>query len=445
MEAFMQKLFQAAKEAGLTEAEAFLVENESFEAACMEQEITQYSANATRGLGFRAMYGGKMGYASTEAFDEQAVDMLVQGALDSARLCEDSDEAFLHTGGDEVPAIDLFNPALEQVSPGEKLDFALMLEREAKGYDPRIEKVGDTTVFTGKTTVRIVNTHGMDRQYTRNDCGAFLQPVARDGESVSAGVKLCLARDFAKLDVKTLAEAAAKTAIAGLHAKAVPSGAYRVIFHNEVMTDLLGVFSSVFSAESAQKGMSLLKGKIGEMIAAPFVTLVDDPLMENGLASRPFDAEGVASQRHTLMENGQFLTFLHNLKTAHKDGVQSTGNAGKAGYAGAVQVSPSNLHFLPGEKSLAEMMAEAGEGLLITEVSGLHAGANAVSGDFSLLSKGFRIQKGEKQGPVEQITIAGNFFEMLKSIQALGNDLSFPRGGMGSPSVDVGMLSVGGV
>ena len=210
------------------------------------------------------------------------------------------------------------------------------------------------------------------------------------------------------------------------------------------MADLLQTFCGIISAESAQKGLSLLKGKLGEQVAAQCVTLIDDPLLLDGLEARPFDDEGVASAAHTVIENGVFQTFLHNLKTVHKDGVETTGNASRAGYASSVHVAPSNLYFQPGRRSVEEMLASIGEGLVITEVSGLHAGANPVSGDFSLLSKGYVFQNGKRGKGVEQITVAGNFYDLLSSIRELASDLVFPLGGIGSPSVDAGELSISG-
>lgn len=444
MNEFLKKLFEEAGKAGLIAAEAFVLEEESFEAMAMEGEITKYSSNATRGLGFRAMADGKMGYASTEAFDEEAVGQLVKGALDSARLCEDTDAQFLYDGQGAAPDINLYDPALQQVRPEEKLDFVLALEKEAKAYDSRIEKVGDAAVFTSKQTVRIVNTHGVDRSFTQNYCGAVVGPIAHEGDSTTSGEELRLRRSFGELNPKELAAYAAQMALDRLQAKAIASGSYRVILENQVMADLLGVFADAFSAEAAQQGMSLLKGKLGEAIAADCVTLVDDPLLPGGMGSRPFDAEGVPSAQHTVIREGVFQTFLHNLKTAHKDGVATTGNASKAGYAAPVRISPSNFSFQPGARTLAELMGEAGTGVLITDVSGLHAGTQVASGDFSLLAKGFLFEKGQKVRPLEQITVAGNFFAMLKAIRAMGSDLRFPRGGMGSPSVDVGELSIAG-
>ena len=229
-----------------------------------------------------------------------------------------------------------------------------------------------------------------------------------------------------------------------LTAEPVPSGTYRAIIENKCMPDLLAAFANVFSAEAAQKGLSLLAGKEGEMIASEAVTLMDDPLLKNGLASQPFDAEGVATYTKALIENGKLTTLLHNLKTARKAGVKTTGNAAKAGYAGDVQVAPSNLYLKPGEKTLAQMMEDMGDGLVINDVSGLHAGADAISGDFSLLAQGYTVKNGKKDQAVERITVAGNFYQLLKNIRVVGSDLIFPGSSVGSPSVDVGEISVAG-
>lgn len=270
------------------------------------------------------------------------------------------------------------------------------------------------------------------------------QATARQDNHVSTGFYGRGGRSFDILDAGLIGSEIAKSAVEKLGAAAIPSGTYRVIMHRDAMVDLLETFCGIFSAETAQKGLSLLKGRVGEKIAADCVTIIDDPLLLDGLDARPFDAEGVPSRAHTVVENGVFKTFLHNLKTAHKDGVETTGNASKAGYASAVHVSPSNFYIKGGSVSFETLLAEMGDGVVITEVSGLHAGANAVSGDFSLLSKGYTVKNGKREKAIEQITIAGNFYDLLKNARAMADDMAFPMGSMGSPSIDVGELSVSG-
>lgn len=206
------------------------------------------------------------------------------------------------------------------------------------------------------------------------------------------------------------------------------------------------MFSSIFSAEAAQKGLSLLKGREGEAIASEAVTIVDDPHRPHSAASQSFDGEGVPTRKKNVVEKGVLQTLLHNLTTAAKQGVTTTGNAAR-GYASAVGVAPTNFYIAPSQESVEAMLARMGEGFLITEVSGLHAGANQISGDFSLLAKGFAVRGGQKAEPVEQITVAGNFFAVLKDVVAVADDLAFglPGGSLvGSPTIWVKALSVAG-
>ena len=201
-------------------------------------------------------------------------------------------------------------------------------------------------------------------------------------------------------------------------------------------------FWGVFSAENAQQNLSLFAGKEGENVAADVVNIVDDPLMKGGLATSAFDGEGSASRTKKVVDSGKLTTLLHDRKTARKQGVSSTGNAARVG--GRIMVAPTNLYIAAGEKSLDELMADVGNGVVITELAGLHAGANPSSGDFSLLSKGYTIENGKRGRAVEQITVAGNFYQLLKSICAVGSDLTFEGSSIGSPSVDAGMLKISG-
>ncbi len=444
LDLFLNKLMEAAKKAGIEAAEAYVAEGDSFKAVSASQEIIQYAVNTTRGLSLRGLYGGRMGYASTEVMDEEAVDQLVEGVLESAMVVEDEDRQVIYAGDTGYPRVDTFDPALDQVTPDEKIGFALHMEKAALEADSRVRQVQHNTVLTGSGGVRIRNTYGLDIAYRGNYCAAYLAPVVREGERVSTAFDVALSHDFALLDARKLAAEAVDRALFGLSGKPVKSGSYRVIIENGAMADLLETFSGVFSAENAQHGLSLLKGRVGETVAAETVMLMDDPLLPYGNGSRPFDDEGVACKTKAVIEKGVLKTLLHNLKTAAKDGVQTTANASRASYSAPVRVAPTNLFIKPGEETLQELMAKMGDGLVITELSGLHSGANSVSGDFSLLSKGYTVKEGKKCEAVEQVTIAGNFFELLKEIRSVGADLKFPGGNVGSPSVFAGEMSVAG-
>ena len=441
---FIQALLDEALKAGIEAAEIYLSSGDRFKAMCVKGEITNYTVNATRGLSLRGLYQGKMGYAATEAFDEAAVAQLVEAVKESASLTEDEDVQEIYPGDKEYPQADNYNPALDQVDEGRKLALIQEIEKKALALDERITALNYNMISTSSGETRIVNSYGLNLKHRDNMAVCYVSATAKEGDRVSTGSGFKVTRNFEEMDADAIAKEAVDEALFMLKAAPVPSGAYRAIIEAKCMPDMLGAFDGVFSAESAQKGLSLLAGKEGEMIAAEAVTLMDDPLLPGGLASQPFDAEGVATRTKAVIEKGKLTTLLHNLKTARKAGVKTTGNAAKAGYAGAVNVSPSNFFLAPGEKTLAQLMADMGDGLVITDVSGLHAGANAISGDFSLIAQGYTVKNGKKDAPVEQITVAGNFYQLLKNIRAVGSDLLFPGSSIGSPSVDVGEISVAG-
>ena len=214
---------------------------------------------------------------------------------------------------------------------------------------------------------------------------------------------------------------------------------------NNLLTDIMGVFS----AKNAQQGLSLLTGKEGEKIASDIVTLTDDPFLPGHQAA--FDGEGVATARKNVIENGVFKTLLYNLQTAKKAGRETTGNASRASYYAPVDIAPFNFYVQPGSATAEEIWktaASEGTALLITELAGLHAGLNPITGDFSLMAGGYRLEDGKKTSWVNGITVSGNFYELLKKISAVGSDLKFgfPMGTtrIGSPSVYCGLMPIAG-
>ena len=441
---FMDRLLAEAKAQGIDPAEVYFSAGSSFSAGAMNGNIDSYKVSTRQGLGLRGMYQGKMGYASTQAFDEEAIRQLIEGVKEGALLREDEGAEEIYEGDAEYPTVVSYDETLAQVPATAKLDAVLAIEKAALESVDTVKQCEGTQLSTLSGEVYLRNSYGLNLQHKDNAFIAYTGAIAKDGDSTSTGMAFKCGRDFAKLDVKKLGEEAAQEAASGLHAEPVPAGNYRMILRYDAMQSLLATFCGIFSAENAQQGLSLLKGREGEKIAADCVTLMDDPLLEGGFDSAPFDGEGVASKTKAVVENGVLKTLLHNRKTAKKQGVASTGNALRPGLSAPITVAPTNFFFKPGDKTLAELEADMSDGLVITDLSGLHAGANMTSGDFSLLSKGYLLKDGKRVQPVEQITIAGNFYDVLKNIHAIGSDLIFPASGVGSSSVDVGTLTAAG-
>ncbi|MGI6315114.1 MAG: TldD/PmbA family protein [Christensenellales bacterium] len=441
---FVAALFDAAEKAGMEAYEAYEVESESFRVTVFRREVEDYRVSSSRGLSFRGLFGGKMGYSYTEVLDEEAVTMLVERACQNAALLEGDDPSFLYDGGlGEYREMKLFEDSLEEVSPGDKILAAMKMEAAAAAH-PQVTAVGHCTVATSRAVLRIVNSAGLDLKTRENFVQAYLMPVVKDGKASVDGIAFYAGRDWKAFDPEKTAKKAVENALSKRGAFSVPAGNMPVLLDPEVLGDMLGAFGDMFSAEAAQKGLSRLAGREGEKIAASCFTLTDDPWLETGFASSPFDAQGVPTSPKDVIAEGRLTTLLHNLETAAKAGVTTTGNAAKPGYKGKVGVAASNWRVKPGSRNTEDILEDMGRGIIVTEVSGLHSGANAVTGDFSLTALGYLVEEGVKTRPVNQITIAGNFYDLLRDIAEVADTPRMTMSGLYAPEVWVSSLSVSG-
>jgi PmbA protein len=250
------------------------------------------------------------------------------------------------------------------------------------------------------------------------------------------------------IDHQALAKETVQEALKKLGGEPAATGVYPVVFSPEAMADLLRTFCDIFSSETAQKGLSKLAEAEGTQIAAPCVTIMDDPFHPENPFPMPFDAEGTPARKKAVVEKGELRTLLYNLKTAYKAGKTTTGNASKAGYQASLGVRPFTMYLEGGSLSEAQLLEMAEEGVYIDSLQGLHAGANGVSGDFSLQSAGYLIKNGQKTHRVKSFTVAGNFYELLKNITAVADNTrlhnALGRTAFGAPSTLVQGLSIAG-
>ena len=441
---FKEKLFEEANKAGFEEYEIYYADGESLSINIYEGEVEKYKLNTAFGLSFRGKINGRMGYSYSEILDEEAIKTLIENAKSAALTIENDDVKFIYDGDKEYKEIDCFKKELEGINPDKYIELALQMEKECKKQCDKVINFSSCAIGYGKSTYGIINSKGLNLKNERNSLSAYVIPIIEaDGEKYD-GMGYVLAQKLDDIKPDELAKQAIEEATSRIGGKSIPSGNYKIIINNEAMVSLLGTFSSIFNSEQAQKGLSLLQGKEGEIIASDIVTLIDDPHLKDGLGTCSFDDEGVATYTKEIVTNGKLNTLLYNLKTANKAGVKSTGNGFKSSYASTVGVSETNFYIKSGEKTFDELCEIVKDGVIITEFAGLHSGASSVTGDFSLAAKGFMIENGKKTFPVEQITIAGNFFTLLKDIEEVGCDLKFPMSSIGSPSIIVKELSIAG-
>ena len=439
---FKQCVISRCEALGVTDYELYYQTAESTSVSVYQQEINQFSSALEGGVCFRCIHNGKMGYASTEHLSEKTAAKLVERALDNAGHLESEEPVFLTEGGKTyavLPAANVEIPATDTL-----VDKVLATQKQLYAADPAVIDGCSTQGVAEKSEIAIFNSRGLDLREETRLVGLVVAAVVSDGSEMANDYQIELG-NLDRIDEAALTKKAAKAALAKLGGEPAPTGKYPGVFDPEAMSDLLSTFSSVFSAENARKGLSRLAGKEGENIAAPGVTLVDDPAYPGSFLQRSFDAEGSPAFRKNIIEKGILNTLLYDLKNAAMAGKETTGNASKANYDSPVGIRPFTLYLEAGKISEEEMLRRVGTGVYISSLGGLHAGANPVSGDFSLQSAGFLIEDGKKTSRVKSFTVAGNFYELLKNIVCVADNLEFPgMGTVGSPSVWVDGLSVAG-
>ncbi len=437
---FTDSAMEYAASIGCTACELYYAGGESFEVNASEGEIDRYSVSREAGVSIRVAFGGHDGYAYTERIDEP--EKLVDHAVDNAKCIESKDEHPMQTR-QQYESVSRGDSALKEMDASERIALAKRMEQICITADKRVKQVVYCTAAYNSGEVIMENSLGLHAQRASNASAIYAVLSVQDGEEVQTGFAFRMGRDAA--NAEGCAKEAVEDALTKLGGKPVDSGRYRVLFRPHAVCDLIAAFSSVFSADEAQKGRSLLAGKEGQSVAGGLVTLWDDPF--DPVAPRAFDGEGTPCQKKAVIERGTLNTLLHNLKTAKKAGTRSTGNASRASAASAVGVAPTVFRIESGDKSYEELLREMGDGLVITDLQGLHAGVDAVSGDFSLKAAGFLVQGGAIARPVSNITVAGNFITMMKEVTAVGSDLRYglPQGAYyGSPSILVSGLAVAG-
>ena len=444
-QSFKNAVIARCEALGITEYELYYQAGSSVSIDTFRHEINEFSASEEGGVCFRCIVGGKMGYASTEDLSIAQADAVVEKAVDNASVLESEEAVFLCEGGQKYET--LHREGYDLPSTDELVATALAVEKKLYDADPMIIDGSQVNVLTGSSETAIYNSKGLDLFEKNAYSGMVTVAVVSNGTEMSNDYQIKIG-ELCKLDADAAVKKAVVTAKQKLGGDVAPTAVCPVVFSPEAMASLLQVFSSIFSSEAAQKGLSKLADKEGSKIAADTVTLIDDPFHNDNPFPSVFDAEGCPTHRKNVIENGVLNTLLYNLKTAAVAGKKTTGNASKAGYDSPVSIRPFTMYLTGGDYTEAELLKKAGSGVYINDLSGLHAGANPISGDFSLQSAGFLIRGGEKADFVKSFTVAGNFYDLLNRITALADNVTLPTPfgstTYGAPSVLVEDLSVAG-
>lgn len=426
---------EAASKLGIEKYEITIHTRESADAEALKGEISSVSYALAGTMTVRCVVDGKSGYASSELVTPEAAAQLVERACANAELMEEADLVDLFAGSES------YRQAEEEVKPLPETDKlkkdALDLQKMIYSASDKIAEATQSAASGLRVSSAFCNSTGLALEYACSLERRSAAVTVLDGENAADEFRTVLADQES---LQETADKAVEAALSKLGGDTVDSGKYDLILNKGTVRSLLATFSNVFSARNAYLKTTLYAGKEGETVAAPIVSILDDPFYPGKWGHCPFDGEGVAVSEKYVIKNGVLNTLLYNRMYAKLLGRQTTGNASDARH-----IAPCGLYLAPGELTEEALLSRLGDGIYITALNGLHAGANAQTGDFSLQAEGFLVEGGKKTRPVKKFTIADNFYQLLKKVDAIADTVEFGVGAdIGAPEILVKGISVAG-
>jgi PmbA protein len=424
--------------------EAYVARGVSTQVKAYGGEVESLTSAESFGVGIRVIADHRQGFAHAGTFDEAVLVETLAEARDNASFGE-PDEWFGLAEPDGVEPVDqdLWRDSLATFSPQAKVDLALALERSVLGRDPRVTGVRTAIYADSSGEGAVASSAGVTAYGRGTSCYLSVSALATDGDETKIGGGVDVGREPGDLDVELAAADAVARAVRLFGARPVPSQRLSIVLEPRLAASIIGLAGGTLTGDRVIKGRSPFADRLGEAIASPLLTLLDDPTNPASLAAESHDGEGLACRPNQLIVDGVLQQFLHNAYSARRAGVGSTGSAVR-GYRSTPSVGCQALSVRPGTGTHDELVANVELGLLVDSMSGFHSGVNAVSGDFSVGAEGIMIRNGELAEPVREITIASTLQRLLLGIDAVGADLEWLPSGTGSVTLVIGDVSLGG-
>jgi PmbA protein len=433
--------FEKAAQEGFESFEIYQLLSEERKFTWFEGTLDTYVVSHVLGTSFRGVIDEKLVNASSEDTGDEQMDEVLSSMKSQAAMITSDVRAAL-TKPQEISSAEKKKPA--SFHADEIRSFLKRTEEKILAYDERIFQVGDLEYEEGRERRTIVNSLGLDVCDTSGINVLVASAAARQGEEIRTHYEFEAVEDIHTFDLDEFVRTLCEGLLSQLGAVTPDSGTVPVIIDRKALTSLIRAFSPMFCGESVRKGISPLCGKTGTKVFSGRITIIDDPACSEALQQWPFDDEGCPAKRKLVVDHGVLKTILHSKASASAMNTESTGNGFRSSYSAPVDAAPRNFWIEPGEKTQEELMAEMGEGILITGFAGLHAGLDHVSGDFSLQCSGFAVRDGKKAEGLTLFTAAGNILTLLSSVQAVGSDLKRGLSSTVAPSVWFESLAISG-
>ncbi len=436
-----KSLFDEAKKAGLSTFEARFNSEERLSVSTFNGEIENYTVAGNNRMKLRGLSDGKCGTFVSDRVDDGIIASAVAAVKESARYGQPVDDELFISGKEyEYEKVKSYYGELEKVTADRLISLAVGLDKAAASADDRVQNVESQTEYACET-VALVNSNGLDLSRRDNCLMVTTSVVAKSGEETVSAFDYEFVTDLNDFDADAFASGAVKKATDQFGGKSVPTGKYDVVFSPDCTAQIMMPVLLGFSAFDAEQHVSLLESVMGTQAFAECISVAESPVGD-GIFCAEFDSEGVPTRNKLLIDKGVPTDFVYDLATAKRAGKKSTGNGKIVG--GNIRPMLGFAELLPGEKSLDALFEAVGDGLYITEVSGVHAGLNKQSGNYSIQASGYRIEGGKRGAPVSLITVAGNILTDLKNTFAVGNDSKLTYMEFKTPSIAVKGISVSG-
>ncbi len=432
---------------GQEQVEAYVSRMRETDVKVHDADVESLTVAERSGVGVRVVVDGRQGFAWAGSLDDDVVAEAIAGARDNVSFATPDTALGLATPEDTAGtavALDLWRDDVVHTDTADKVALALAAEAATRAADVKVRAVESASYGDTALEAVIATSTGVEASARRTSCSVTSFALAGDGSDTRTGYGFSAGRSVGDLDVDVAASDAAERAVRLLGSQQPASARLPVVLDPLVTRSLLAIIGAALGGEAIVKGRSMFVGRIGEEVAAPAVTLTDDPTNPDAFGASSHDSEGVPTRRVELIGEGVLRGFLHNVYTGRRSGTGTTGSAVRGGYASTPGVGARALSLVPGALSPAELHAAAGDALYVQSVSGLHSGTNPVSGDFSVGAEGLMLRGGSFAEPVREVTIASTLPRMLHDIVEVGADLTWlPGGGAGMTLLVDGMTISG--